>query len=254
MGIALTASLDLMTARTVPAEETRSVGGWIVRRSAGLPLKRTNSVFPRDHAARGVIEDIAACERYYAERDLPTRFQISPASRPSGLAELLIARGYEPHSTTSTYTCDLTALTSPALPPEMAAQLTRSPTEQWWSTWATTNEPGDRAATDAMFERIPEKLTFVHVTLAGRGAGIGMSVLHGDWFGIFFIATSPRFRQRGVGRIVVDALMRSARTDRARFGYVQVEARNDPALALYARAGYRCHVYDYRYLSMGASV
>jgi GNAT superfamily N-acetyltransferase len=250
MDLAMVQMLDGLAAKAVPAEEVRVAGGWLARRSADLPLKRANSVFPRGPSA-AVEEDVTVCERYYRERGLPTRFQISPASQPRELAKLLLARGYRAHSTTATYICALADVARPTHPKGFRAELMSTPSLAWWSVHdaAMPITPAQQAATNAMFGRIVENMVFVYITLDGAGAGVGMSVLEGPWFGIFYIATSPRLRRRGVGRVVVQALMQWARSHGAERGYVQVEASNDPALALYERAGYAEHVYDYQYLS-----
>jgi GNAT superfamily N-acetyltransferase len=250
MDLALVEMLDGLAAKAVPAEEVQVAGGWLARRSAGLPLQRANSVFPRG-ASAAVEEDVTACECYYRERGLPTRFQISPASQPRELAELLLARGYRAHSSTATYICALADVARPTHSDGFRVELMSTPRTAWWSVHdaARPITPAQQAATNAMFERIAENMVFALVTLDGAGAGVGMSVLEEPWFGIFYIATSPAMRRRGVGRVVVEELMQWARSHGAQRGYVQVEATNDPALALYQRAGYAEHVYDYQYLS-----
>jgi GNAT superfamily N-acetyltransferase len=163
----------------------------------------------------------------------------------------LLARGYRAHSTTATYICKLADVARSTHSQELRVEMMSTPNPAWWSVHdgAVPITPAQQAATKAMFGRIVENKAFVHVALDGAGAGVGMSVLERPWFGIFYIATTPGLRRRGVGRAVIDALTQWARSRGARRGYVQVEATNHPALALYERAGYVEHVYDYQYLS-----
>jgi len=251
MGIPLVGLLDGMAARAVPAHDVSRVGGWLVRRSPNNPFRRPNSVFPLEGGSEAFERDVVACERLYREWGLVPRFQISPASQPVGLAELLLARGYHEQSVTAVYVCELAELGATPRAAGMRVSWSDRPEDKWWATrrQAVPIDRAQRVASDAMLRRIAHDVAYVRVTLDGVGVGVGMSVQEDSWFGIFYIATTPDARRRGVGRVVVDSLMHRAKDGGARRGYVQVEAANLPALALYRQAGYRKHVYDYRYLS-----
>lgn len=83
--------------------------------------------------------------------------------------------------------------------------------------------------------------------LADGGHGLGLGVCEQGWVGLFCVATSPSARRRGVATATVDALLRWGAGLGARRAYLQVEASNAPALALYARTGFgRSHGYHYR--------
>jgi arginase len=83
--------------------------------------------------------------------------------------------------------------------------------------------------------------------LAGADLGVGLAVCERGWAGLFCVATAAGARRRGIARGVVHALTRWAAERGARRIYLQVEAGNAPAHALYAGAGFRrSHGYHYR--------
>jgi GNAT superfamily N-acetyltransferase len=73
-----------------------------------------------------------------------------------------------------------------------------------------------------------------------------LGVSDGDWAGVFSLLTRPAWRGRGAGRALLGALARWAASRGARRLYLQVERDNAPALALYAKAGFR-ERYGYHY-------
>lgn len=71
-------------------------------------------------------------------------------------------------------------------------------------------------------------------------------VRDGDLAGLFEIATAARWRGRGHGRRIVLAAINWARLKGARTAWLQVEADNAAAVALYGALGFE-EVYRYRY-------
>ncbi|WP_407049015.1 GNAT family N-acetyltransferase [Methyloraptor flagellatus] len=61
----------------------------------------------------------------------------------------------------------------------------------------------------------------------------------GDEAEVLTIAVDPRYRTRGHGRGVLDAAIRRLYRDRAEALFLEVDAENTPALALYRRLGFR---------------
>jgi N-acetylglutamate synthase len=250
--VTLIGALEDVAARAVPAGDVCGIGGWLARRTPGLGTKRANSVLARWHGrGAGVEAKLAACERFYAERGLPVRFQITPASQPHALYDVLVARGYTPGSPTAVQTCRL----EDAVPPPAAVEITSWPTDEWWRTWQTTLGMPDvrRRAVAALFRRLRQPTAFATVHSDGAGVAVGLGVLDGSWLGIFNMATLPVHRGHGAGRTALTALTGWARQRGATRAYLQVEIDNRPALSLYRGAGFR-HAYEYVYLSASPPV
>ena len=85
--------LDELAARAMPADEVIPLEGWELRATPTAPFRRLSSVHPIGRVT-DVDAAIRAVEAFYAERKLPARFQISPASEPADLDARLEALGY----------------------------------------------------------------------------------------------------------------------------------------------------------------
>jgi [ribosomal protein S18]-alanine N-acetyltransferase len=79
-----------------------------------------------------------------------------------------------------------------------------------------------------------------YVGAESEGALIGYAGLwfDGDDAQVMTVGTRPEAQGRGVGRLLLDALLDRARELRAGAMFLEVRVDNDPALALYRRAGF----------------
>jgi N-acetylglutamate synthase len=85
--------LEELALTTWPARDQWLYDGWVVRFAAGY-TRRANSVTPLYPSHQDVEAKIVQCERWYAERHLPTVFRLNRHTAPSGIDRLLDARGY----------------------------------------------------------------------------------------------------------------------------------------------------------------
>ncbi|WP_374209828.1 GNAT family N-acetyltransferase [Glycomyces sp. TRM65418] len=79
-----------------------------------------------------------------------------------------------------------------------------------------------------------------------EAVGVARAVADVGWTGVFAMAVLPEARGRGAGRALISVLAEWARAQGTPTTHLQVEADNEPASALYAKAGftealaYRC--------------
>lgn len=248
---ALIDTLDGVAARAVPASEIRDIGGWLARRSPGLATKRVNSVLAYAHPDDSRLErKLSAVERFYGERGLPSRYQVTPVSQPPALKDRLLARGYVKDAPTAVRTCDLTPLARLPATPGLAVELAAAPSDVWCTTWqASLGVDRLRAgAVAALFDRIGTETAFAVVKVDGLAAGVALGVLDDRWLGIFNMATLPAHRRHGVGRSALSALASWGLRSGAAVGYLQVDLDNQPATGLYDTAGFK-DAYQYVYFS-----
>ncbi|MGE0251143.1 MAG: GNAT family N-acetyltransferase [Dongiaceae bacterium] len=77
---------------------------------------------------------------------------------------------------------------------------------------------------------------FYLAELNGVGAAVGMGHVAKQWVGIFFIATLPEFRQKGLGRAVTEACLLAGKNSGAKSAVLY----SSPAgLPLYQRLGFQ---------------
>ena len=75
----------------------------------------------------------------------------------------------------------------------------------------------------------------------GIPAAIGRCVIDGRWAGFAAVEVDPSLRRQGLATTVMTALARRALSEGASAAWLQVEADNEGARALYARMGFTAH-------------
>jgi GNAT superfamily N-acetyltransferase len=258
--------LERLAARAWPADEVEEVEGWLLRRTAGVDRRRSNSLLPpADPAAavRTVELALATAE----ELDFSRTVQVAPAEGhlrlDAALEEREMALGGSslmlagPLRTSSSVGPDITIQLGDGPPdpgpvassPAVAVQLVDL-TAAWVETWATVSGiGGTRETAELVLSQLGDRARFaVAVDAAsGRPLGVGFGVVEEAWLGLFSLAVTPDARRRGAGSAIVDALDAWSAGAGAGRVYLQVEADNPGALAFYARRGFFiAHSYHYR--------
>jgi ribosomal protein S18 acetylase RimI-like enzyme len=218
--------------------------GWLLRLSPGK-AKRARSVNPHFGSTLPVEDKIAYCERLYAARGLPVLFRITPFRRPSGLEDVLAARGYVAFEPTLVQVAGL------ARPPQVdgaEVALTSPPIREFVAAVARLrgSSPEQR---EAHLERLLNTPLHAHPVLAvvnGEPVAAGQVALDDGLAGIFDVVTSESARNRGIATRVVERLLAWAWEHKAAHAYLQVEAGNAPALAIFRKFGFAT-AYQYHY-------
>lgn len=246
------ALIEELAANAVPAALAQDVDGWRLRFNMGA-TRRANSVLAsRAGGWLGLGERIALAEAFYARRGLPCRFQICPASRPEGLAETLLARGYRGVPGAYVQVGPLGPLRAGASGQARVAE----PFDEAWLAAYVAGEgdlsPAKVAARREMLQRIPAPTGFAAVEVGGQIAAVALGVVERGWLGMFNVATRPDFRRRGLAQAALGDLAAWAAGHGATRGYLQVFPLNAPALGLYAGLGFRT-LYEYTYYERGVA-
>lgn len=231
--------------RAWPAAECVALGGWRLRANGGV-TRRGNSVWPGAGCGLPLGEALAAAETFYAARRAPARFQLFPGAEPAELDTALAGRGYEVETPVSVQCAEAAELAQAAAPGfETAAAGDCTP--EWWSVAGERSRFAEVPdAYRALLARIGPRAGYVLARRGGEPVATALGVSDGDWAGVFSMLTLPEWRGRGAGRALLGALARWAASRGARRLYLQVERDNAPALALYAKAGFR-ERYGYHY-------
>ena len=219
------------------APEVEELDGWRLRHSHGL-TGRGNSVFPNGDGDLPLDERIDLVERWYAERGLPARFQLTDGSLPGGLAAALEARGYAlDQAATGVHTADVHGGSADA-----RVELLAAPDDGWVGLWAGSRSFDDRATARALLTGSPGSTVFARV---GEQA-VGRAVACDGVLGITSMVTVPTARRRGLGRAIVSTLLAWGADHGCRRALLQVERGNSAARALYATFGF-VERYEYAY-------
>jgi ribosomal protein S18 acetylase RimI-like enzyme len=228
-------------------------------RSTGGSSRRANSAAV--HASDpglSTSESIATAEAFYRERSQPTRFQLGPMG-PAGLDEALAARGYAIESPVWVQTASLAsvfgrtrvddaqvALRMRPRPP-LRTNIAASPDDSWVDIEITRGRYSDIApAFLGLLGRLGPSAGFATAHLGTVPAAACLFVHDGDALVIAAMRTLPEARRAGAARALVGAGARWGSERGATMALLLVERDNDPALRLYAGAGF-VTAYGYHY-------
>ena len=220
-----------------PARERARLGGWRLNSSSGRSM-RINACWPLATPDRDPEAALDAVEAWFAERGLPPRFKLTDGVvAPADLAERLAARGYRACKATVVMLGQLKDVAGGE--GDAAIRLSDRPDATFEAVFtATAGDPEDGRERLEAVGRIPAPARFARLDIDGVPAAIGASAIGGGYAGIFGMRTVPDHRRKGLARRVLRALLAEAKTLGAERAWLQVEADNAPAIALYADEGF----------------
>ena len=227
--------------------QQRWVDGWLLRFSPGK-AKRARCIQAVADGYLPLAERLALCAAVFAEAGLPMVVRITPFSRPEGLDASLAELGYQ-----------LLDDTRVMIATQWPAQV--EPLPVGWRLERVTHADfaeavgslrgsaeGQRAAQAERLAASPvpyQGWVFRRVSDA-RVLACGQTATEGDLVGLYDVFTDPAVRGQGLASRLCAALLDQARAGGARVAYLQVEADNLPARAIYRRLGF-VDAYQYHY-------
>jgi ribosomal protein S18 acetylase RimI-like enzyme len=225
-----------------PAPDTERLGEWLLRAAGGF-TGRANSVSVHGSPGRPLPLALDAVAAFYRHRGLRPMAQVvlgSDWDRAFDSAGWRTKPGSH-HGAVVQVASVRSALRCAGSTERV--RLSERVSDDWLALYNRAEEL-DPSTVRAVLEG-PER-----VVLASVGApavAIGRMVLHGDWCGMAAVEVAPRVRRQGLARRVVDALLRAAAHEGARWCYLQTMDSNTAALELYAGYGFLTH-HRYRYV------
>ena len=219
--------------------------GWLLRLSPGK-ARRARSVNSHFGSTLPLPEKIAYCERLYREHHLPVLFRMTPFAQPSGLGDALAQRGYVAFDPTLV---QVVAIERPPDAPQPRETTIVAAAPAAFADAVALLQDATPAQRDAYLERMvatPQVTRGLVAHRDGRAVGVGTAMLEDGMAGIFSMATAPDARRSGIASALVARLLAWAWERGARLAYLQVDAQNLPALAVYRRFGFAT-AYSYHY-------
>ncbi|MFC9427783.1 GNAT family N-acetyltransferase [Streptomyces sp. NPDC056987] len=254
--------LARVCARSWQPVESEPLGDWLLRASSGF-TRRANSVLPLGDPGMPLDEALARVRHWYAERGLPAYIQA--ATGAEGTQEVLCAelerRGWRSEVTAEVRVGALAALADrdaglSGLPGLPAVRLDRAVDAAWLRRYQrSAGEPGPQVrqvlgggqgpggGPSVWFASVPAEGASPEDSAEGGGtpAAIGRCAVDGRWAGFMAVEVAPAYRRRGLATAVMTALARRALEEGASAAWLQVEADNEAARALYDGMGFAVH-------------
>ena len=236
-----------------PAVHTEPLGDWLLRASGGFSA-RANSVMAVGNPGVPFDAALEAVVAFYTTHHLTPWAQIVVGSQTGDWfaeAGWVTARHGEADSefqmaSVSRASRAVRRLLPPS-PPPVSVSTTVTPG------WLASDERARTHHDDAITVlEGPDQVGFVSVpSTDSDDAGLaarGRVACEGDWAGIIDVWVSPDHRRRGLGLVVMAAILGWAAERGATTAYLQVRGDNAPGIALYDTLGFTTH-HTYRYLA-----
>ncbi len=230
--------------------QQRWIDGWLVRFSPGKAQRARciNAVAPGRLASS---EKLTQCQALYRSAGLRLIFRITPFSQPPGLDDLLAQRGYQRFDDTRVMVCPVLSRHAPEPAPE-GTQFESIDSEAYAhivGEFRGTAQSGRQAHAERLkHSPVPYQGMLLR---AGDGAVLacGQFAIESELVGLYDVFTAPAARGQGLSRRLCARLLAQAREQGARTSYLQVDADNHAARALYRRLGFADgYAYHYRAL------
>ena len=226
-----------------PATEVIPIKGWDLRLSPGLSSRRVNAL----NAVRpylGPFPDVLETARAICrERNVACHVRMQPLAGDAPAA-FLRSLGLEGEGITHVETVDLS--TPPASDPSV--KVSTAVGDVWLRTYAAGHDYSlsQVVAIGAALASVGARQGFAVARVDAMPVAVGRGVVIDGLLGVFQVATLSTARRRGFGSSIVRSLMAWGADQGAAFAYLQVEAGNQGARALYGREGFRpAYSYDY---------
>ncbi len=235
-----------------PAFQTMTYGGWVLRFADGC-TRRANSISPLYTSERNLQEQIRECETIYSGKKLPTIFKMIKACQPPELDAILSQKGYIDEARTSVQLLNLNIF---QFAEEADVSLSSEMKEDWEEAFYLLNKvdkENQKKHGKILSNIVPAKCFASIRNKEGRIVSCGLGVLQNKHVGLFDIVTSENCRRQGLGKKLIQQILRWAKEQGAHTSYLQVMKNNMPAQILYNQLGFKEeYEYWYRVKKLGA--
>jgi ribosomal protein S18 acetylase RimI-like enzyme len=233
--------------------QQRWVDGWLVRLCPGK-ARRARCINAVAAGRQPIAAKLARCEAAYAQAGLPLLFRITPFAQPAGLETHLDYLGLRPFDDTRVMVRQhLAGFDAPVLPER--TELRDLPMEaftQRVGVWRGS-PLAHRQSHAERLRNAPVPFHAFELVVDGTPVACGQFALEDDLVGLYDIFTHESARGHGHARRLCGLLMARAHLLGAAHAYLQVDAANGPALAVYRRLGF-VDGYGYHYRARDPAV
>ncbi|MFN3493649.1 MAG: GNAT family N-acetyltransferase [Hydrogenophaga sp.] len=225
--------IERATLEAVVPDRLEALPGWLLPMFDGT-VGRARSAVPLSHQppAPGLVDTI---EQRYRQHGFEPAFRLPELPAFDAFCRRLGERGYVREQPTLTQVGRVAGLL--ALHDGPAGELHAAPDDQWMAMFLGPGlDPVDGASRSRALGRATGTL-FASVREAGATVACGAAAFGHGWLSVHGMRTAAVHRGQGLARRVLIAMAQEAQRRGIDKVFLQVDASNAPALALYQRAG-----------------
>jgi GNAT superfamily N-acetyltransferase len=222
--------------------------GWLVRFSPGK-AKRARCINALASGRLSVVHKLARAEAVFAGAQLPMVVRITPFTRPAGLDSELAARGFGAIDDTRVMLAPRLAHLRPPVLPQGLKWAALGHAAMAEAVGALRGSPlAQRAAQAERLASSPVPFSALAIKREEDGVLVacGQSASEGDLVGLYDVFVNEPMRGQGLANALCAKLLTNAREAGAKSAYLQVEADNHDARAVYRHLGF-ADGYGYHY-------
>lgn len=218
----------------VPPQKQEEIAGWLIGLDDGT-VGRSHSAAPLSHVNPDATA-LAAIETRYRAAGRKPIFRLPVIDSFEPVRASLASGGYTASKRTFVMIGSIPAMAAHADPQGVA--LADAPGQSWADVFLGEGfDPVDGASRLAILRRSNESV-FAAIEADGRVAAVGSACFSHGWCGVHGMRTAPAYRGQRMASRILAALAQEARRRGVPRVYLQVEAGNTRAQALYGRAGF----------------
>ncbi len=225
--------------------------GWLVRFSPGK-AKRARCIQAVAAGRMSVEARLERCFALYEKVGLRPYVRVTPFSLPPGLDDTLSALGMERIDDTRVMVAPLDAgsISINDRQGDAGGRIERIDGDSFaeWVGEQRGSSPSERRAHAERLRASPvDYRASLLIDSSGAAVAGGQVAIEGNLVGIYDVFTAEATRRRGLARTLCQQLLKIARSEGAQTAYLQVEASNAPARAVYRGLGFvDAYAYHYR--------
>jgi GNAT superfamily N-acetyltransferase len=232
------------------APQQRWVDGWLVRYSPGK-AQRARCINALSSGLLPLAEKLALCQDVFDQAGLRLLLRITPYSQPEGLDLWLAQRGYQRFDESRVMVCPTLQFDTPTACPA-GLRLDDVSTEAYahivGGLRGTEIGAREAHAQRLQLSPVPYRGSVLYAA-DGSVQACAQVAIEADLVGLYDVFTAPQVRGQGLSRWLCGRLLHRAQEHGARRAYLQVDAKNHAARAVYQRLGF-ADAYSYHYRAL----
>lgn len=237
-------AIERATVAAVSPDLSEEIDGWLLPFAEGT-VKRAKSAVPlhRGAVTPATVDRIE--DRCHARQAAPV-LRLADAPCFEGLRAELARRHYKAENPTCVQIGSAQRMRQVAAPDAALADVASAPDDAWAALFLGEGfDPVDGAHRVRSLSRAKGTL-YASVREGGRTVAAGAIAFSHGWASVHGMRTDQALRGRGLAGRVLAGLAQAALSRGVERVFLQVDAANPPALALYRRAGFETH-WQYSY-------